>query len=287
MYTIMQSKKGRFNTYIIKNDELKVSMEVIPERGGIVSGLTVNDENILYMEEDTLLNESTSVHGGIPVLFPICGLLKDNKYTSLGKEYSLKRHGFARNYPWQVYEKELCEKSGSITLRFVSSEETLAVYPYKFELFVKYILNAEGLKVKTKVCNKSGECMPFYMGFHPYFNVTRKSNVEFDIPYSSIIDEFDNGFKNGNINIINDETNITFCHPQRHRALMRDTGNNTEIEIKYDDSVKYLVLWAQGKNEFVCIEPWMANVDAMNSGKDLTKLKPGEWFNMDFDIVIR
>ena len=31
-----------------------------------------------------------------PVLFPICGKLKDDTYTYNGKKYILKKHGFAR-----------------------------------------------------------------------------------------------------------------------------------------------------------------------------------------------
>jgi galactose mutarotase-like enzyme len=285
MYTIMESKKGRFNTYIIKNDELKISMEVIPERGGIVSDIVVGGRSILYMEEDTLFDENTSVHGGIPILFPICGFLKDNRYKVEGKEFLLKRHGFARNYPWQVFAREMCENSGSITLKFASSEKTLSLYPFEFELYVKYTLNADGLKVQSKVNNKSSECMPFYMGFHPYFNVSGKDNVNFDISYSSIIDEFNNGFKDGDINILNDETDIAFCYPTNTKAELKDNGNNSRIEVRYDDHIKYLVLWAQGKHDFVCIEPWMAYVDAMNTGKDLACLNPGEWFNMNFEII--
>ncbi len=33
-------------------------------------------------------------HGHAPILFPICGRLKDNKYTFDGKEYEMSAHGF-------------------------------------------------------------------------------------------------------------------------------------------------------------------------------------------------
>lgn len=287
MYNITENKKGKFRVYTIKDEECKTMMEVIPERGGIVSGLVVAGKDILYMEEDTLFDENTSVHGGIPILFPICGLLKNNKYKIQEKEFSMKRHGFARNYPWQVCESEVLSDSGSITLKFTSSKETLRIYPYEFELFVKYILNAEGLKVECRVNNKNSENMPFYLGFHPYFNVSNKENINIDISYSSIIDEFNNGFKDGKINILNEETNLAFCYPSKSRAVMKDRGNNIQIELNYDSNIKYLVLWAQGKNEFLCIEPWMAYTDAMNLGKDLFMLKNREELNINFDICIK
>ncbi|MFY7728725.1 MAG: aldose 1-epimerase family protein, partial [Flavobacterium sp.] len=41
-----------------------------------------------------------------PVLFPIVGTLKDNKYKVNGAEYNLTRHGFARDNEFTVKHQE-------------------------------------------------------------------------------------------------------------------------------------------------------------------------------------
>ena len=50
-------------------------------------------------------------NGHSPILFPICGRLKDNKYTYNGKEYSLGCHGFySKSTPDVVDYNEKKEK---------------------------------------------------------------------------------------------------------------------------------------------------------------------------------
>ena len=39
-------------------------------------------------------------------MFPICGGLKDDKYVHNGKEYTLKKHGFARHSKFEIIRSE-------------------------------------------------------------------------------------------------------------------------------------------------------------------------------------
>lgn len=71
-----------------------------------------------------------------PVLFPIVGALKDNRYTFNEKNYSLPRHGFARDYLFEVEKQE----ADSLTFLLKSTEETLAVFPFEFEFRLRYTL---------------------------------------------------------------------------------------------------------------------------------------------------
>ena len=41
-----------------------------------------------------------------PILFPICGGLRDDKYLYRGKEYELKKHGFARTAEFAIEEQD-------------------------------------------------------------------------------------------------------------------------------------------------------------------------------------
>jgi len=43
----------------------------------------------------------------IPVLFPIVGTVKDNKYLYDNKSYHLERHGFAREMEFAAYNQQV------------------------------------------------------------------------------------------------------------------------------------------------------------------------------------
>ena len=57
--------------------------------------------------------------GSCPLLFPICGGLKDDKYTYCGKEYTLLKHGYARN---KEFEVESLNKDSIVFLHKSDSE---------------------------------------------------------------------------------------------------------------------------------------------------------------------
>ena len=78
-----------------------------------------------------------------PILFPIVGKVKNGKYKVDGKVYELPQHGLGR-----ISEFELVNKAtDSVSLKLRYSDETLKVYPYKFELTVSYVLTGKSVNV--------------------------------------------------------------------------------------------------------------------------------------------
>ena len=53
-----------------------------------------------------------------------------------------------------------------------------AVYPFTVQLFVKYTLTNEGLKVTITAQNQGGEAYPMGVGSHPYFALDADSTLE-------------------------------------------------------------------------------------------------------------
>ena len=100
-----------------------------------------------------------------PILFPIVGTLKNNSYAYNDKKYHLSRHGFAREMEFELIDK----KENSATFSIQSSEETLKIYPFEFELQLIYTLDENSLNIDYKVINKGKSQMPFSIGAHPAF----------------------------------------------------------------------------------------------------------------------
>jgi len=101
--------------------------------------------------------------GRAPVLFPIVGSLRDDRYSYRGKRYALPRHGFARRQVWQVVD----HRSASATFRLRADEATLADYPFAFVLDLTFVVDAASLAVTVVVSNAGDDVMPFSFGFHP------------------------------------------------------------------------------------------------------------------------
>lgn len=98
MYTIKTFVDQSLNMYQLHNEKTKSWFTVCPERGGIITEFGVGGKEQLYLDQETLFNKRKSIHGGIPILFPIAGKLADDKYTWDGHTYEMANHGFARNY---------------------------------------------------------------------------------------------------------------------------------------------------------------------------------------------
>ena len=75
--------------------------------------------------------------GSCPILFPICGGLKDDKYTFNGKEYTLQKHGYARFKTFEIENKT----DTSVVFLHKSDDETKKSFPFDYELRVIYTLN--------------------------------------------------------------------------------------------------------------------------------------------------
>ena len=71
-----------------------------------------------------------------PILFPNVGKTYKNKVKINGISYPTSGHGFARDNDFKC----ICTKPDKAAFLFSSGEETKEVYPFDFELIVKYIL---------------------------------------------------------------------------------------------------------------------------------------------------
>jgi galactose mutarotase-like enzyme len=81
------------------------------------------------------------------------GALKNGEYFYEGNVYKLSRHGFARDFEFEVIENS----ENTVVFSLKSNEETLKVYPFYFELQLSYILEGNKLVVKYEIINRSSE----------------------------------------------------------------------------------------------------------------------------------
>ena len=109
-------------------------------------------------------------------LFPYIGRLWEKTYIFQRKSYHMDIHGFAKD---SVFT---CEKVSENELVFTleDSEETLAQYPFHFQLEIRYQLLEKALKVLYSVRNMDVKTMYFGIGGHPGFNVPMEDGLSFE-----------------------------------------------------------------------------------------------------------
>lgn len=269
-------EQDRYKSYILTDREHQSRLEIVPERGGIVTKWRIQGQDILYLDEERFADPRASVRGGIPILFPICGNLPGDTYTLNNKSYQLKQHGFARDLPWEVRSRAT-EDSAEMVLALESTARTRAVYPFDFQLEFTYRLKGMTLAIEQRYTNCSKEVMPFSTGLHPYFWCADKTQLEFEIP-STHVQSQDNPEAqpfDGHIDFETDEIDVALRPVTGKTATIRDRRRKLQIDLSYSEIYSTLVFWTlKGKN-YVCLEPWSAPRNALNSGENLTYLEPG------------
>ena len=273
-FTITQNQ-NQYLTYCLKDEDADAYLEVVPARGGIITRWQICGEDILYLDRERFKDTNLSVRGGIPILFPICGNLPDNTYQHQGRNYTLKQHGFARDLPWQVC-KQSSETAASLTIELNSNPATRQVYPFDFQLIFTYQLQGNSLKIHQKVINLSPEKMPFSIGFHPYFQVTDKTRLSFDIPSSQYLDQRSKTLHSysGHFDFNLEEIDAAFPQITRHQSSFSDSYHQRQIILGYDDLYTTIVFWTLKDKNYICLEPWSAPRNALNTGEHLTYLEP-------------
>jgi len=276
-----------FETYKLGNEDTFI--KVVPERGGIITSFFYKEKMILYLEPETLYDPSKNIRGGIPILFPICGWLHDESYKINGISYTIPQHGLARKYKWDVVDSFVGKYGVDLTLCLYSNQDMEKSYPFDFRLIYRYMLTKEGLTIYQSYINDSNMNMPFYAGFHPYFYTSDKTKLEFDTGalhfWNSITGQLEDVKEPFNIDFHSPEVNIILLDAHAGGVSMSNKADGWSISLKYDEMFKYVVIWSLKDKDFVCIEPWMARPDSMNTNQDVHILQPHDTLNAKFSII--
>ncbi len=285
MFAIATDQR-QYKTYILSDQAAASSLEVVPERGGIITRWQVQGRELLYLDAERFANPELTVRGGIPILFPICGNLPNNTYTSNGQTYQLKQHGFARDLPWQVTAQNT-QDLASITLELHSNEQTQAVYPFEFGVEFTYQLHGNTLEIQQRFTNHSSEVMPFSVGLHPYFTVQDKTQLRFDIPASKLLDQRSQTVApfNNQFDFEQDEIDVAFRDLARRESSVVDELANTELSLRYAPPYSMVVFWTVQGKDFYCLEPWTAGRNALNTGDRLIQLTPNDSFTTTVSLT--
>lgn len=258
---------------------------VAPQRGAIVVLLEIDKDEILFLNKETLFDKTKNIRGGIPILFPVCGRVVENRITFKNKEYHMNNHGFARDLPWEVIGYIDEPGKNGISLKLVSNQATRECYPYEFELVINYRIDDSSFEIEFLLKNKDNDELPFYAGYHPYFKCD-KDEFTLELDCDRCFDDVEKRFVN-----LAEFKEIDFSKPEINLDFLNVNGNvvkfsqykDRKIRLIFDSVFKNIVLWSQNGQDFVCVEPWMGEHEGYLQNK-FYYLKQNDIFRSYFKI---
>ncbi|WP_066370937.1 aldose epimerase family protein [Neobacillus fumarioli] len=288
MYQLNIAKEHQLDVYELIDKEAGSWLRVVPERGGIIIGYGVGGEEILFLNKETLYDPGKNIRGGIPILFPISGQLDGGEYVWNGQTFRMKNHGVARNQPWGVIDTEQEENEAAITIRLESNPETRKEYPFDFELVFTYRVTNQNLLIEQQYRNLSDAAMPMYPGFHPYFRTSVK-DLTYETDAKTYIDYNDMKVKEiqGSLDLTGQKESFALLDARKKYISFELPDRKKQITLSYSDQFKYIVLWTEKDQEFVCVEPWMALTGELNRKEELVMVSSGETLTANLTIEVK
>ena len=257
----------------IKNEFLTAK---INEMGAELKGLEFNGTKYLWEGNPDVWA------GSAPLMFPICGGLKDDKYILNGKEYTLGKHGYARK---KLFEVESVTDHSAVFLH-KSNDETKKAFPFDYELRVIYTLNGKTLKVDYSVKNLSDDTMYFNIGSHEgYYTPEGIEDYDVIFPQNETLNSYvlyGNILSNQKLPIIKDQNTlplydkyftidaVVFKDLKSKSAMLRNRKTGKALRIDFPDD-NYFVLWHVPNAPYICLEPWNGIHDIVGSSYDITE----------------
>jgi len=237
--------------------------------------------------------------GRAPILFPVCGSLRNGKCFFEGKEYTFKQHGFARRMNFKV--EETTEDSAVFSLK--SNDETKVSYPFDFTLYVNYKVTESTLKVSYRIVNEGKSTMWASIGSHETYALDMPID-DYDVLFDKdekflsriVVDgglvckDYDD-FGSGRVLPVSDElfkrNTAVFIGINSRKVTLRKKGKPV-ASLKFD--AENLLIWTMKGARYICLEPWLNYPDEDDTDGDILKkpgvvvIAPGESFLNEHEI---
>lgn len=258
---------------VLDNGVLRVE---IAELGAEIRRVTMDGEERFYDGNPEFWT------GVAPILFPICGGLKDGKYILDGKTYEIEKHGFARK---SLFEVEWATDTQAVFL-LKESDKTLKSFPWTFEFRVKYTLSGSSIKTEYDIFNTDSKRMYVSVGAHEAY-ACPEGVEDYDVIFEKketlnahrlaqncVSRERDTVLKDSDTlplyNKYFELDALIFTDHKSRFVTLRNRKTGKEVSVSFPDC-NYLLIWTKPNAPYVCIEPWAGFPSYIDEGYDITQ----------------
>ena len=271
--------KGGFPVVEVNNTKAKAKISVYSAQ--VLSFQPTGEtEDLLFVSENAYYQTGKATKGGIPICWPWFGPDPEG----LGRA----SHGFVRNRMWSLLSaEEMPDGETKIRLGVTADEETLEIWPHRFELVMEILVGAQ-LRVTLITQNTGDEPFSITQACHTYFTIGDITQVQvLGLEDKTYLDKADGGAQktqSGAIAISEETDRIYMDVPSElvvdDRALGRririsTTGSHTAIVWNpwKEISMKMADLEEQDYQRFICVE-------TANAEKEVIEVSPGSNYRL-------
>ena len=173
------------NTDALRLNGPRGASAVISLLGGqVLSWITPDGRERLFLSDKAVFDGSVAIRGGIPVCWP--------QFAALG---DLPKHGFVRTRPWQVAAERCGDDYALLTLAIEDDEATRALWPHAFRLELTLMLEDDRIDLELSVSNTGEAPFSFTGALHTYLRVTQVEDVALEGLYGHHYRDAANGDK--------------------------------------------------------------------------------------------
>lgn len=134
--------------------------------GQVLSWITSDGRERLFLSDKAVFDGSVAIRGGVPVCWP--------QFAGLG---DLPKHGFVRTRPWSVTTERCGDDYALLTLAIGDDDASRAIWPHAFRLELTVMLEADRIDFELSVTNTGEAPFDFTGALHTYLRVTQVEDV--------------------------------------------------------------------------------------------------------------
>jgi galactose mutarotase-like enzyme len=255
---------------IYKISNGKISAEIGENGAQLKSFKDENGKEYMWCADPKIWGESS------PILFPVCGAVKDKKIIYDGKDYAIPYHGFA------CLNKFMCKEytENTLELYITETETTLSYYPFRFKFSVRFEIKDNFMCVSFITENTDDKTIYFSAGAHDGFALPGGLE-DYDVVFDEVEDLnriiLDGKYCSYNrehvetegrtlhmkyTHFLNDSLVFDNIKSKGLQLLHKDTKKGVRVDFP---DFKFLVMWTLQDAPYLCIEPWNGLPDFVDS----------------------
>jgi glucose-6-phosphate 1-epimerase len=203
-------------------------------------------DELFWLSELSEFEKGKAIRGGVPICWPSFGM----------NNPKLPQHGFARVTNFEhIYTKELDAGTTQVLLRLKHNARTQEIWPYKFQLDVKFIIS-ESLKIELSTTNLDTQEICITQALHSYFNVSNIEHVEiFGLEQKPFFDALlEESFVQEGVIKIDQEFDKVY--------------QKVDTNIVLQDKIKRVEIQSDGSSSVVVWNPWIEKCKRMSAMKE-------------------
>jgi aldose 1-epimerase len=282
--------------------------EFAPAANMVCGSLSVGDAQLLDLGHGLQAYAQAGKTMGIPLLYPWANRLSHRGYEAAGTDVTLPDpdgrypldpgglpiHGaLPGDLVWEVAEQPGPDR---IRARLTwNSPPLLELFPFEHELELEAIVSDGTLSIATTVLASGADRVPVSFGFHPYLRLPggdretwhvelgATQRLELDerlIPTGDRTPLAQRSFELADSSW--DDGLAGLDDPPMFAAA----AGGRRLSVRFDEGFDWAQVYAPPGKDFICFEPMTAPTDALNSGKGLRVLEPGQRHRARFTVML-